>query len=310
MKLADALKTSLGELRMQMLGAQVLFGFEFQGIFQDNFPALAMSGRLVDAAGLTMIVVVLALLLAVPCQHRLIENGDSTVRIYRVCGRYASLALLPLAGAIACDVFVASRISFGGGTSARLALITVVVALVAWYLLALLLRARWSIPREELTMRTPTTPLHAKIEQMLTEARVILPGAQALLGFQLVVMMTKAFNALPPAMQRVHLLALMSLALAITLLIAPAAIHRLTFQGADDARMYSVGSFLNTAALLPLAGAIGCDIWISFGQLFPGTTLPLVAALATTVLLLTLWYVVPLSLKRVYRRRGGHSSAS
>ena len=30
-----------------------------------------------------------------------------------------------------------------------------------------------------------TAPLHARIEQMLTEARVILPGAQALLGFQL-----------------------------------------------------------------------------------------------------------------------------
>jgi hypothetical protein len=310
MKLADALKTSLGELRMQMLGAQVLFGFEFQGIFEDNFPALPMPGRLVDAAGLVLIVTVVALLLAVPCQHRLVENGESTVRIYRVCGRYAGIALLPLAGAIACDVYVASRVSFGGGISARLALIIAVVAVTAWYLVALLLRARWSIPREELTMPTPATPLHAKIEQMLTEARVILPGAQALLGFQLIVMMTKAFDALPAAMQRVHLLALMSLALAITLLIAPAAIHRLTFQGADDPRMYSVGSFLNTAALLPLAGAIGCDIWISFGQLFPGRTLPVVAALATTALLLTLWYLVPLLLRRAYRRGGSHGSAS
>jgi hypothetical protein len=310
MKLADALKTSLGELRMQMLGAQVLFGFEFQGIFQDNFPALPMSGRLVDAAGLALIVIVVAVLLAVPCQHRLIENGESTVRIYRACGRYASVALLPLAGAIACDVYVASRVSFGASTSARLALSVAVAAVTAWYLLALLLRARWSIPREELTMRTPTTPLDAKIEHMLTEARVILPGAQALLGFQLVVMMTKAFDTLPVTMQRVHLLALMSLAVAITLLIAPAAIHRLTFQGTDDPRMYSLGSLLNTAALLPLAGAIGCDIWVSFGRLIPGRTLPLVAALATTALLLTLWYLVPLSLRRLYRRRGSHSSAS
>ena len=35
------------------------------------------------------------------------------------------------------------------------------------------------------TEEASSTPLHAKIEQMLTEARVILPGAQALFGFQL-----------------------------------------------------------------------------------------------------------------------------
>ena len=35
--LADRLKTSLDELRMQVLGAQVLFGFQFQGLFQDTF---------------------------------------------------------------------------------------------------------------------------------------------------------------------------------------------------------------------------------------------------------------------------------
>lgn len=43
-------------------------------------------------------------------------------------------------------------------------------------------------------MQESPTPLHAKIEQSLTEARVILPGAQALLGFQLIVMMTRAFD--------------------------------------------------------------------------------------------------------------------
>ena len=40
-------------------------------------------------------------------------------------------------------------------------------------------------------------PLHARIEQMLTEARVIQPGAQALLGFQLVIVLTGAFERLP-----------------------------------------------------------------------------------------------------------------
>ena len=50
----------------------------------------------------------------------------------------------------------------------------------------------------------PPTPLHVKIEQMLTEARVILPGAQALLGFQLAVVLTQAFDRLPPSSKTLH----------------------------------------------------------------------------------------------------------
>ena len=42
------------------------------------------------------------------------------------------------------------------------------------------------------------TPLPKQIDQMLTEARTILPGAQALLGFQLTVFLTESFERLPP----------------------------------------------------------------------------------------------------------------
>ena len=48
------------------------------------------------------------------------------------------------------------------------------------------------MPKEE-----EQTPLKTKIEQMLTEARVVIPGAQALLGFQLIAVLTKAFADLP-----------------------------------------------------------------------------------------------------------------
>ena len=41
------------------------------------------------------------------------------------------------------------------------------------------------------------TPLSTKVEQLLTEARVIIPGAQALLGFQFTVTLTRSFEQLP-----------------------------------------------------------------------------------------------------------------
>ena len=59
---------------------------------------------------------------------------------------------------------------------------------------------------------------------MLTEARVILPGAQALLGFQLVIVLTGAFEKLPDISRLMHGLALLCVALSVTLLMTPAAL--------------------------------------------------------------------------------------
>jgi hypothetical protein len=302
MKLADALKTSLDELRMQMLGAQVLFGFQFQGMFQDNFRAMPFSGRIVYAVGLALIIAVLGLLIAVPCQHRLVDSGEATMRIYGVSLRYATLALVPLAGAIACDVFVATEHPFGLTVSTTMAVFTGVVTAIAWFGVALALRRRWNMSGRGGPMQQQNTALHVKIEHMLTESRVILPGAQALLGFQLIAMMTKEFDSLPPSVRVVHLVALLSLTLAIILLIAPAAIHRLSFGGRDDPRLQSIGSVLITTALLPLACAISCDVLIAMVRLFGNTAASWSAALAALLFLLGLWYVLPLLVKRMLRR--------
>jgi hypothetical protein len=45
MKLDDKLKTALNDNRLLMLGTQVLFGFQFNGIFQDQFDQLTALAR-------------------------------------------------------------------------------------------------------------------------------------------------------------------------------------------------------------------------------------------------------------------------
>lgn len=303
MKLEDALKTSLQELRMQMLGGQVLFGFQFQGLFQDNFEAIPRTARAADAAGLGLMVLVIGLVVAVACQHRLVDRGESTQRILRVSMRYALLALFPLAGAIGCDVFAATREPYGFGISAAASTSAILAAVFAWYGLGLLIRRKATSRPTEVSMAQTKTSLHSKIEQMLTEARVVLPGAQALLGFQLIVMMTKSFATLPPSIRWVHLAALMALAATIILLIAPAAIHRLSFDGQDDPRMHSISSVLITSAMVPLACAIACDVWVALTRLIGESSAALGGALAVLVALLTLWFAVPLFLRQRYRRR-------
>src|SRR5207248_11613431 len=61
-------------------------------------------------------------------------------------------------------------------------------------------------------------PFSGKIDQMLTEARVILPGSQALLGFQLAIVLTQAFDKLPFGVKVVHGAALLLVALSVVLL--------------------------------------------------------------------------------------------
>jgi Family of unknown function (DUF6328) len=306
MKLASALKLSLDELRMQMLGVQVLFGFQFQGLFQNNFESLPLTARAVDAAGLMLMIIVLGLILAVASQHRIVEAGADTQRIFRMSLRFAKYALAPLAGAIACDLYVATVEPFGAKIGMLLGSAAFLLATGAWYVFGLVMRKQ-SSPRTSARFE-PKTSVHTKIEQMLTESRMILPGAQALLGFQLIVMLTKAFEQLPMGMQGVHFIALSSTVLAIILLIMPAAIHRLAFDGADDLELHVLGSRIITIALLPLASAIACDMGVALFQLFGNITTSAIGAFVSGTLLILLWYVFPLIVRR--RLRQGPRSAA
>ena len=92
------------------------------------------------------------------------------------------------------------------------------------------------------TEKPSSTPLDVKIEQMLTEARVILPGAQALFGFQLAIVFTQSFGVLGTAPMLVHAASLLLVALAVVLLMAPAAYHRIVYEGEVSADMHRVGS--------------------------------------------------------------------
>ena len=106
------------------------------------------------------------------------------------------------------------------------------------------------------------TPLPTKIDQMLTEARVILPGAQALLGFQLAIVLTEAFEKLPTAMKLMHGMALIFLALTIVLLMAPAAYHRIVYAGEDSEAFRRTGSRFVAASTIPLALGLAADVFV------------------------------------------------
>jgi ketosteroid isomerase-like protein len=79
---------------------------------------------------------------------------------------------------------------------------------------------------------------------MLTEARVIIPGGQSLLGFQFVYTFTRSFKELPLSIQYLHAAGLCAVALSVLLLMTPAALHRIAFHGEDDASFFKIDANL------------------------------------------------------------------
>jgi len=297
-KLEQTVHLALDELRMQMLGTQVLFGFQLQGAFQDQFATLSPLAKTLDAAALALMVFTLALLVAAPSQHRLVERGMASVRILNVANRFAEAALVSFALGLASDVYVVTESPWGVRAASAGAAAALVTAMLLWFGLGAGLRS--FLPRRETEDALPAdrhTDLHERINQMLTEARVILPGAQALLGFQFIVTLTRAFGELPPGDKAVHFGALAAVALAIMLLLTPAAIHRQTFGGRDVPRLHDIGSMLVSLALAPLGAGMTADFYLAAARMLGDRALATGAAAAVALLLGLLWYALPLALR-------------
>jgi hypothetical protein len=285
------LKTALDETRMLMMGSQILFGFQLEAVFHENFTTLDEARKALTAVAILLMAVTIGVLIAPSCRHRLLEHGEASPTMLKMTTRCAAVALLLFATSLGCDLIVVLGAELGGVASIAAGLIMVALAAGLWFALALVLRDKEE-PMEQL--RHEKLGVTTKIEQMLTEARVILPGAQALFGFQLIVMLTPAFTELSGEAKLVHAGALLCVALTIILLMAPAAIHRLSFNGADTPRILQLGSGLVTAALLPLSFGLAGDIYVAVGHGLGSETLGIICASAIFVLLLGIWYVWPL----------------
>ena len=147
---------------------------------------------------------------------------------------------------------------------------------------------------------------------MLTEARVILPGCQALLGFQLIAMLTRTFDELPIDAKLMHAAGLCCVTTATILLIAPTALHRLSFGGNDSEAFLRFGSALVIAALMPLALGIAADVYVVFLKITHSAAVTIAASLAMLLAMLLLWYLYPMWLRaaRMTRQWAMDSAAS
>jgi hypothetical protein len=143
--------------------------------------------------------------------------------------------------------------------------------------------------REELSLNDAASHL-------LEECRTVIPGMQALFGFQLIVVFNATFSEkLSAGEQRLHIMAIGLVVVAIALLMAPAALHRRTEPMAISQRFINVSSRLLMWSMVPLVAGTCIDVFLVARLGLGDRTTALLLATAMFGVFVLLWVVLPMS---------------
>ncbi len=97
---------ALHEVRIVMLGTQVLLGFAFMFPFLPRFDALPIASTYLGVGSLYLLLITMGFLLVPITYHRLVEEGKNSERFQGVITRSLELALLPFALALGIDLYI------------------------------------------------------------------------------------------------------------------------------------------------------------------------------------------------------------
>jgi hypothetical protein len=131
------------------------------------------------------------------------------------------------------------------------------------------------------------------VSHLLEECRMVLPGVQALFGFQLVAVFNQRFGQLPFSDQVLHLAAVALVAISAALVMTPAAFHREVEPHSVSERMLAISTWLLLASMGCLALGIAADFFIIAFLIFEDRVLPAAVAVLLFTALVLLWFVFP-----------------
>jgi len=129
--------------------------------------------------------------------------------------------------------------------------------------------------------------------EAIEEARMVLPGIQALFGFQLMAVFNQRFSELSAGEQLLHYIAVLLIALAIGLIMTPPAYHRQVEPGSVSGFFVRLASRLVAIAMLPLAVALCLEVYL-LGRVILGDRMTSSVVAGMLLLIFAgLWYLFP-----------------
>ena len=163
-------------------------------------------------------------------------------------------------------------------------------------------QAKPSTERQELSLNDAAT-------HVLEECRTVVPGMQALFGFQLIAVFSEAFRQQLSSDERIlHLVAIVLVTVAIVLVMAPAALHRQTEPEAVSRRFITISSRLLMASMAPLAAGICLDVYLVARVIVGSRGVPGVVAASLLGVFIVFWLLLPRAVRRM--RVGGADTGS
>ena len=296
---SQKIKLTLDECRMLVLGTQVMISLQFDLAFQSNFTSAPPLAQQLVPVGLALLLLAFALLLWGPAYHRISLDGRAVTQAQRFMMGTMLAALLPLSAALGVDAFIVLDTMYGRWAGALFGVGVFFFCAAAWYGVGLL--ARKSRPPEVIrAMKDPSkqaessADLHDRVNQVMTEARVVLPGAQAMLGFQLITFFERAFADLPGYVKAVHLACAGLIALTVVLLMTPAAFHRIAEAGEDSHRLVRVAGRFVIGSMVPLALGMSGDFFVIVFKITGSRPLAISAGAVMLAVFLSLWFAYTL----------------
>jgi hypothetical protein len=141
--------------------------------------------------------------------------------------------------------------------------------------------------REELSLNDAAS-------HVLEECRTVVPGMQALFGFQLIAVFSTGFSEQLSSMERkLHLAAIVLETIAIALVMARAALHRQTDPLAVSRRGFRISSRLLMASMAPLALGICLDIYLVARVIVGRRGVASTVAASLLGVFIVLWLLLP-----------------
>jgi hypothetical protein len=159
-----------------------------------------------------------------------------------------------------------------------------------------------STERQELSLNDAAT-------HVLEECRTVVPGMQALFGFQLIAVFSEAFRQQLSSAERItHLAAIILITVAIVLVMAPAALHRQTEPEAISRRFITISSRLLMASMVPLAAGICLDVYVVARVIVGSRGVAGAIAGSLVGVFIVFWLLLPRAVRR--RQIGGADTGS
>ena len=153
---------------------------------------------------------------------------------------------------------------------------------------------------------TERLSLNHAASHILEECRMVVPGMQALFGFQLIAVFNAGFaTTLGPGERRLHLAAIALIVVAIGLVTAPAAFHRRAEPWVVTSGFVLVSSHLLAWSMVSLALGMAADVYLVARVILDSRGGATAVAASLLLVLWVLWFALP----RRWALRDGRTNA-